>query len=434
MDSISFRAAGYSVPGTRLRGAWLIAGRVAWVAIVLQVLVVSVVTIQSKSALLRQLCPMDTCVNGQLTNEALRGLQAVGLSLDSYALYIAVVSIVFRLIYLAVAAVIFARKSDDPVAMLVSLMLVTFGGATFLGDANALANSGPAIWLAAQVASFVGDVLIITFLCTFPNGRFVPRWTSWLVAGWSAFQVQEYFFPHVARSILGDDLRQTMYGVLFFGFIITSVLAQVYRYRRVSTYVERQQTKWVVFGITLGIGAFVAQILLLPLVPEWEQNGLSYMAFNTGIALSMMIVPISIGIAMLRSRLWDIDILINRTLVYGTLTVMLALTYIGIVAGLQGLLTALTRQRRNEVAVVVSTLAVAALFMPLRGRIQGFIDRRFYRRKYDASKTLNEFSVAVRDEVDLGSLTTHLLDVVEETMQPTHVSIWLRHPKGERYT
>jgi len=144
----------------------------------------------------------------------------------------------------------------------------------------------------------------------------------------------------------------------------------------------------------------------------------------------MLLIPLSIGFAVLRSELWDIDLIINRTLVYGTLTAVLALVYVGQVIALQFLLRGLISQT-SDIAIVASTLAIAALFHPLRHRIQQAIDRRFYRRKYDAAQTLATFSATLRDEVDLEQLREALVAVVEETMQPAHVSLWLRKPKQQ---
>jgi hypothetical protein len=158
-----------------------------------------------------------------------------------------------------------------------------------------------------------------------------------------------------------------------------------------------------------------------------------------GFALNNIVIPaipIAIGIAILRYRLYDIDLLINRTLVYGSLTLMLALVYFGGVTATQAVFTALTRQEEQpQLAIVVSTLVIAALFTPLRRRIQAFIDRRFYRRKYDARKTLEAFSTKLRDETDLDALSGDLVGVVRQTMQPAHVSLWLRPntpSKGEQ--
>ena len=143
--------------------------------------------------------------------------------------------------------------------------------------------------------------------------------------------------------------------------------------------------------------------------------------------MSLVMLPAAIGIAVLRYRLYEIDVVINRTLVYGPLTAMLVVVYFGVVVGLQAVFRALTEQEQQpQLAVVVSTLVIAALFNPLRRRIQSFIDRRFYRKKYDARKTLEEFSVKLREETDLQTLNSDLVGVVQETMQPAHVSLWLR--------
>jgi hypothetical protein len=148
---------------------------------------------------------------------------------------------------------------------------------------------------------------------------------------------------------------------------------------------------------------------------------------------SALMIPLSIGLAVLRSRLFDIDVLINRTLVYGSLTLILALAYFGGVTATQAVFTALTGQEEQpQLAIVVSTLVIAALFTPLRRRIQSFIDRSFYRRKYDASKTLEAFSAKLRDETDLQALSDDLTSVIKETMQPTHVSLWLRPDSSPR--
>lgn len=162
----------------------------------------------------------------------------------------------------------------------------------------------------------------------------------------------------------------------------------------------------------------------------FQPNPLSDLIASTAVNLFILLIPLSIAFAILRSRLWDIDIIINRTLVYGSLTALLALFYFGLIFGLQYLLRGIISQD-NAVAIVVSTLAIAALFQPLRRRIQAIIDRRFYRRKYDAAQIVETFSATLRNEVDLNQLREQLIAVVQDTMQPSHVSLWLHEPASK---
>jgi hypothetical protein len=220
--------------------------------------------------------------------------------------------------------------------------------------------------------------------------------------------------------------------------IFASAISMVLRYRRSSGEV-RQQIKWIAFvGSFAGLSfliSMVSQLVVvairgdnLPQIPWWFEL-LSDVA-----VLGFAGVPVAIGFAVLRYRLYDIDIIINRTLVYGALTVTLVAVYFGAIVVLQRLFVLLTGQR-STLAVVASTLTIAAIFNPLRRRIQGFVDRRFYRRKYDARKTLEAFSSMLRDETDLDALNEELVGVVRKTMQPAHVSLWLRPetaPKGKQ--
>src|SRR5215210_5930139 len=214
-------------------------------------------------------------------------------------------------------------------------------------------------------------------------------------------------------------------------FILASAASLVVRYRRSGEEV-REQIKWLAFAASfVGVvyfGGLITQLLFAPdslttngtppLWVELERNLLM---------LGFAGVPTAVGFAILKYRLYDIDIIINRALVYGSLSVLLALVYFGSVTVTQEIFQTLTGQGKlPQVAIVASTLAIAALFNPLRRRIQGFIDRRFYRRKYDAAKTLEAFSSKLRDETDLDSLNVELVTVVRETMQPEHVSLWLR--------
>jgi hypothetical protein len=222
--------------------------------------------------------------------------------------------------------------------------------------------------------------------------------------------------------------------VLFLLCILVSAVSLILRYRR-SRGEERQQIKWIAFAASfVGMGfvsAMISGIIVFFFAPEsWGTVNTPPLWFDllfSVVLLSFGGVPIAVGFAVLRYRLYDIDLLINRTLVYGSLTATLALIYFGGVATTQAIFRALTGQgEQPQLAIVASTLVIAALFNPLRHRIQGFIDMRFYRRKYDARKTLEAFSARLRNETDLEALNTELLEVVGETMQPVHVSLWLR--------
>lgn len=204
---------------------------------------------------------------------------------------------------------------------------------------------------------------------------------------------------------------------------------QVYRYLRIYNPVQRQQTKWLVYAFSVLVVVEVLNLVIGGLVPAFNQPDSPYhLDRATMTMLFFILIPLSIGIAILRYRLWDIDVLINRTLVYGTLTVILTVVYVGLVIGLQALLRGIISQD-NSVAIVISTLAIAALFQPLRHRLQKMIDRRFYRSKYDAAKIIEAFSATLRNELDLNQLSEQLVAVVQETMQPAHVSLWLRKPQ-----
>jgi hypothetical protein len=210
-------------------------------------------------------------------------------------------------------------------------------------------------------------------------------------------------------------------GIAVGGSMVASAVSLVMRLRRGGSE-QRQQIKWLAYGGAVVVGAiFVAGFIAI-----WSAE------VSIGIiSVALLGLPIFTGIAIARHRLYDIDILINRTLVYGSLTATLALVYVGSVVSLQAALRVLTGQESN-LAVVASTLAIAALFNPLRRRVQAFVDRRFYRRKYDAAKTLADFNARLREETNLEALSDELVRVARRTVQPTHVSLWLRPESASR--
>jgi hypothetical protein len=296
------------------------------------------------------------------------------------------------------------------------------------------------VWLLSWTY-ILGIMLLLAFLpLYFPNGRLLSSRWRWVVRiavlVTVVYAVNSAFLPGQIKdlgivnplgiealqpisSLINDFLFVTLFAVVF-----VSAISLVLRFRR-SRGQERQQIKWL---------AFAASLVPVWLVVNFPFESFSPLLFAVVESLMLMSIPVAVGIAVFRYRLYDIDILINRALVYGSLTAMLVALYFGGIVVLQRMFVLLTHQQFT-LAVVASTLLIAALFTPLRRRIQGFIDRRFYRRKYDARKTLEAFSATLRDETDLEALNSELVGVVRETMQPAHVSLWLRPdtvPKGEQ--
>jgi hypothetical protein len=310
---------------------------------------------------------------------------------------------------------------------LVSLFLVTFG-VNFIAQAQGIhATNVQSVWYwSLNILIGLGYISLCLLLYLFPDGRFVPRWTRPL----AVFAVASNIFLD-ASPVAISTFPPWMLSAIYLINGGSGVIAQIYRYVRVSGPVQRQQTKWVVFGLAATMVVILGRLVPLLIFPSLSASSSPYFLISTYVyPLGLLLIPLSLGIAVLRYRLWDIDIIINRTLVYGTLTALLALLYFGLIFVLQLLFQGVFHQN-NAVAIVASTLAIYALFQPLRRRIQKIIDRRFYRRKYDAAKTLEAFSATLRSEVDLTELSEQLVAVIQETMQPAHISLWLRKTDHE---
>ena len=288
-------------------------------------------------------------------------------------------------------------------------------------------------------------LLGIYLVLLFPDGRLPSR--RWRPFAWFAGAVMVVItvsFVLIPRPLEGQPGVRNPFGLEQFPFIedvaaaaaltlplcfVASALSLVLRYRRSGDEV-REQIKWVAVAASF-LGLFFAISLLAQMLLVPEEGAASEPLWSSLVNKVRLIgfagIPVAVGIAILKYRLYDIEIIINRALVYGPLTISLAVVYFGGVTATQTLLATLTGQRElPQIAVVTSTLAIAALFNPLRSRIQSFIDRLFYRSRYDARKTLEDFGARLRGEVDLDELSGDLVSVVRDTMQPEHVSLWLR--------
>jgi hypothetical protein len=303
------------------------------------------------------------------------------------------------------------------------------GSVPFSGAVHALGQ-----WLWVPAVGLFAVYLILLF----PDGRLPSR--RWRPLAWFSGAVMVLLSAGIGKPFgleqypwVSDALPVVL--ALLPLCILASAVSLVLRYRRAGTEV-REQIKWVAFAaLFVGVQFVIdigASLLLVPMTASGREP--AWLALLDQVGFIMFAgVPIAVGIAVLKYRLYDIDVIINRALVYGSLTATLVALYFGGILVLQRLFVALTGQQ-STLAVVASTLAIAALFNPLRRRIQGFVDRRFYRRKYDASKTLETFSAKLRDATDLEALSGDLKAVVGETMQPEHVSLWLRPDPSLRTT
>ncbi len=401
---------------TRLRGARLAIARTLWVVIVALTLVVWVALIP---IYFRE---REFLSDWQVRESApALGLVPFSPEYSTYATYTLVLRYAAVFVFLVTAFVIFWRKSNDWMALFVSLTLVVLG-VTLYGGYTESWSQYPRPWdlffkAAREYLGLAAPLCLLMFAYLFPNGRFVPHWMRWVAIASVALGIPIFLF---LPSISPDRAWWVGMLTMILSFAL-GVLAQIYRYRRVSDSVQCQQTRWVVFGLSASLVGLLTSMILYSL-------GATPLATLLNIHLGVFIItliPLTIGISILRYRLWDIDLLIRRTLVYSILTALLALVYFGCVVVLQAVFAAVGGQR-SEPVTILSTLTIAALFAPLRRRVQNVIDRRFYRRKYDAAKTLAAFAATVRDETDLDRLTERLMEVVEETMQPAHVSLWLK--------
>jgi len=424
-----------SEQSTGLSGYWLVLARGICVVVFGFSLLVFFADLPGYAGQLHLVCRSSVCSLWQFTPKSVLELQQIGLTVNSYAIFSLILSIISIFVWSVVGAIIAWRKSNDWMALLVSILMVSFGvagqGALDFNQLTTILAPSSSPWFGPTiVVCFLAVFLFLLVFLLFPDGRFVPGWMRWfLVAGIAlAGGGAILFIFHVPFS-------QWRYPLIFGGIMGTDapvMFAQLYRYRSVSTPTQRQQTRWIVLGVIVGMLMLVGAYLPPLLYSSLNHDSLYFLMIKPVSTLIFFFPPMCFGIAILRYRLWDIDIIINRTLVYGTLTVLLALVYLGLVISLESLMRLFTRQvLQSPIIIVASTLVIAALFNPLRRRIQVFIDRRFYRSKYDAARALAAFSATLSHEVDLDDLSWQLVTVVQEAMQPTHVSLWLRPPEHD---
>jgi hypothetical protein len=394
--------------------------RLAWIVLVLFVLVTLLSAANPRFAQLRT----DPYGFGD-------AYTTLGITINQFSIYFISIEIVFALLFGTVGVIIFWKAHHDNMAVLVSAAFIAMGSATPLPEA--LIPVGPVWELIVLALRAAGIGLMLLFLFLFPNGRFVPLQSRWLGFVALGYLASWFVFPDLVPpvAILAEATDQSA-AVQYAPMAILTILgmvSQLYRYFKVSDAIQRQQTKWVLMGIVGFIFIELVSLILFALIPSFRNQEsdqlLFVILFGPLLLIGVALIPSTTAVAMMRYRLWDISLVVRRTLVYGLLTAVLAMAYFGSVTLLQGLITIVAGQQ-SAVAIVVSTLIIAALFTPARRRLQGLIDRRFYRRKYDAGRVLATFARTARDEVDLARVEAELLAAVRETMQPEHISLWLK--------
>jgi len=400
---------------------WRIPALILWFLIAAAYLAVYIVDLPLSFEQTALPCQGSDCHYQAISPDEAEILAEIGLSPSFYATYIMGITVVAVLIYAILAFLILYRQSNQLIGLVVSLTILVMP-TVMITNFDVVSEAYPAWQLPISLLFIIGQLVMILFFLLFPNGRLAPRWSALILVAALAAAISN------TQNLANPS---TLSFVTFFLALVATVFVVTYRYRRIFTPVERQQTKWAIvgfIGMLLGVITWGLTYEFLTASSGRQQLALMMGGWTVCIFFTVWL-PISLAISILRYRLWDIDVVIRRTLVYGALTLILVLVYFGSIILLQYVFTAISGQQ-SPVAIVISTLLIAALFSPLRRRVQSGIDRRFYRRKYDATLTLAHFAKVAQEEVELDPLTDELVAVVQQTMQPERVSIWLKEQKS----
>lgn len=365
-----------------------------------------------------------TGIGNALTNvSVLAEAEARGMSVSGFAVYLLVIQVSAALVFTGVGVLVLWRARGHWFGWFTAHVMFFLNSYVFYQPLQ-VALLVPAYWI--DLGAVLWPTVLLYFFL-FPNGEVVPRWMRWPIA---VYTLSHFLFQTIGLLILGGILPPGRFeavlpvfqtGILaVFGMVLG---AQVYRYARISSSVERAQTRWFILGIAmLAVPPVIGSLLGI----RWVFDSLEWGT------LSLVLIPVTLAIAILRYRLWDIDVIVRRTLQYTFVTALLAMIYFGGIVLLQGLIGPLVGDRSTPLVTVMTTLGIVGLFKPLRNRVQKFVDLRFYRVKYDAELALAGFASTVRDEVDLDQLISALTEVAQVTMQPRTTSLWVKEPPGRR--
>ena len=409
---------------TTLYGHRLLAVKASWVAMTILIVGLSVAAMPVTFMQYLDVCDAGTECHAllQLAPQDVLALRELGLSVGFYAAYMLAANIVYILGFWVIGAVIFWRKSDDRMALLFSFMMVTFGAANIVewdGEIN------PALGLLGMIVGSLGYVLFYVSFFLFPDGHFIPRWGIWPVAVWSVDQ-GSYSFLRDSSLLPPKAWLTLLHFTLVLGLLGIMVYAQIYRYLRVSGPVERQQTKWVVFGLATAIALALATAMPLAAFPALLEPGVPKVLYAltqaTVVNFSLLLIPLSIAVAIFKYRLWDIDIIINRTIVYGTLTT----SVVGIYVLLVGSLGTLLQTQGNFFVSLLAAGVVAVLFAPLRDRLQRGVNRLMYGERDDPYGVLSRLGKRLEATLAPRAVLPTIVETVAGALKLPYAAIAIR--------
>lgn len=404
---------------------WEPAARAAWWVITLTVIAMTVASISILYRFLLTVCPRATWCDYQLNALQIQELENLGFTLPLFAAYFSVLLPLVPFFCFFVAFLLFFHKSVGWIGLLGAYTLVLIGGLAFPVTAELILSAYPALQLPIIILTYAGIILFPIFFIVFPDGQVNPRWSLTLVIVWAIFSILSIFIP---ESSTGNNTWSGWFQELFRDVLFCSlILVQYYRYRRIYGPVLRQQTKWVVYGLMVALGGSTAVRLVYLLAPTETQEAVLIIILVHSVAyLVMALIPISIALAIFRYRLWDIDLLINRTLVYIPLTGILGGLYSATVVLFQKIFIA-TTGAKSDVALVLSTFVLAATFTPVKNGLQQAVDKRF-KEPVDPYKEIIALDNEVRSVVevlDAGLITRRLLNTATKAFHATGGAVYL---------
>jgi signal transduction histidine kinase len=407
---------------TRLRGGWLVLVRAAWILIVTLSLAVSIADLPLEFRRLHTICVGSSCDDQQLTAGIVQDLHHLDLSVDFFATYLVIFGFGSLLVWVVVALLIFWRKSDDRMALLVALFLVLFPAAQILGSPAYVGAAYPSLHVLTTFLDTLGWLSLLLFFFLFPDGRFVPRWTGVLVGAYMLLNLLVGLFPSLPTAdtvslLLGLPLLAAMVG--------TGLVSQFYRYRRISSVVQRQQTKWVIYGVVTTILLFTG-VVSLGQVFFSRPHLVPLLVASTAIYGCELLIPLSISFSILRYRLWDIDLIINRTLVYSTLTASIIALYVLVVVSLGALL----QTSGNLLISLLATGLIAVLFQPLRGRLQKAINHLMYGERDEPYAVMTRLSQRLAVALVPDGVLSTIVETVAQALKLPYAAILLKREQA----